>query len=110
MVNTMKWLLLSLVLCSGSALANGDAAAGKDKSTTCQACHGADGNGIDPMYPKLSGQYASYLEQALRDYKSGERSNPIMAGFSATLSEQDIEDLAAYYASMESQLTDMAGN
>ena len=110
MVNTMKWILLSLMLSSGAAMAGGDASAGEGKSTTCQACHGADGNGIDPMYPKLSGQYASYLEQALKDYKSGARSNPIMAGFSATLSEEDIEDLAAYYASMESQLTDLDGN
>ena len=110
MVKTMKWLLLSMMLFSGIAMASGDASAGEGKSTACQACHGADGNGIDPTFPKLAGQYANYLEQALKDYQSGARSNPIMAGFVATLSEEDIADLSAYYASKDSQLTDLSGN
>jgi cytochrome c553 len=65
----------------------------------CQACHGMDGNSASPDYPKIGGQYPDYLSKALRDYKSGARKNPIMAGFAGTLSKQDIENLAEYYSS-----------
>lgn len=65
----------------------------------CQACHGIDGNAPIADNPKLGGQYADYLAKALRDYQSGLRKNPIMAGFVDKLSNQDIENLAAYYAS-----------
>ena len=84
-----------------SALAKGNPAAGKEKSATCQACHGLDGKAIDPSYPNLAGQYASYMEKALRDYRDGRRTNMIMAPMAAGLSNQDIEDLAAWYASQE---------
>jgi len=86
------------------ALAGGDPAAGESKSTTCVACHGQDGLGTSSEFPILAGQYASYLEQALNQYKDGSRKNAIMAGFAAGLSEQDIKDLAAYYAAMSSGL------
>ncbi|HAO32028.1 MAG TPA: cytochrome c4, partial [Candidatus Competibacteraceae bacterium] len=83
------------------ALAAGDPAAGKAKSATCAACHTADGNSINPQYPKLAGQSADYLFKQLQDYKSGARANPIMLGMVAPLSPQDMEDLAAYYASQQ---------
>ncbi len=70
----------------------------------CQACHGADGNGILPTYPRLAGQYADYMVKALKDYKEGKRggaNGALMTGLAATLSEQDMQDLAAYYANME---------
>ncbi len=76
----------------------GDRAAGEQKSAVCQACHGADGNGIDPQYPRLAAQYGDYMVKVLKDYKSGDRISAIMAGFAAALSEQDMRDLAAYYA------------
>jgi len=77
-----------------------DVAAGQAKAREiCQACHGLDGNSQTPDYPKLAGQYPDYLAKALRDYKSGARKNPIMAGFAGALSSKDIEDLAAYYSS-----------
>lgn len=85
--------------------AGGDAENGKALSATCAACHGADGNSTIPTNPILAGQYESYLIRALSDYKSGDRSNAIMAGFAAGLSEQDIKDLAAYFSSQESTLT-----
>lgn len=81
------------------------AAAGKEKSATCAACHGIDGNGENITYPILAGQYASYLEAALKDYRSGKRQNGIMAGFAAALTIEDIRDLAAYYASQEGGLS-----
>ena len=77
-----------------------DLAAGQAKAKEiCQACHGLDGNSAVADYPKLGGQYPDYLAKALRDYKSGARKNPIMAGFAGALTAQDIDNLAAYYAS-----------
>lgn len=92
---------LSALLLAGSATVAyaADVAAGKAKVTeVCQACHGMDGNSQTPDYPKLGGQYPDYLAKALRDYKSGLRKNAIMAGFAGTLSPQDIDNIAAYYA------------
>ena len=98
---------LALIVTTG-AWAKGDPQAGEAKATACQACHGADGNGIAPIYPKLAGQYQDYLAKALEDYRSGARANAIMAGFATTLSDEDIQDLAAFYAAMDSELTDLA--
>lgn len=99
-MNIIKIMIVgALVVFSSVVVAGGDPAAGKSKSTTCAACHGADGNSVIPTNPRLAGQHADYLVQALKDYKSGARSNPIMVGMAAALSEQDILDLAAYYAS-----------
>ncbi|MCB1876210.1 MAG: cytochrome c [Chromatiales bacterium] len=88
-------------LASGSALAMGDAEAGKAKSTVCAGCHGADGNSTIPGNPRLAGQYATYIVRALSDYKSGARKNPVMAGFAAGLSDEDMHNLAAYFSSQK---------
>ncbi len=77
----------------------GDATAGKAKSVTCAACHGADGNGNISLYPRLAGQHQDYLRKALGDYQSGARKNPIMGGMAKPLSSQDVADLASYFAS-----------
>ena len=91
-------LLAALGAPAGAAAA--DLAAGKAKATeVCQACHGIDGNSPTADFPKIGGQYPDYLAKALRDYKSGLRKNPIMAGFAQPLSSHDIDNLAAYYAS-----------
>lgn len=82
-------------------LTEGDAEAGKSKAGTCVACHGQDGNSATPMYPKIAGQHPGYLVDQLKAYKSGERQNAVMQGMVSTLSEQDMQDLAAYYASQE---------
>lgn len=86
---------------SGAALVEGDPEAGKTKSVSCQSCHGADGNSLNPMWPKLAGQNASYIKKQLQDFKSGLRSNPIMSPMAAKLSDEDIKDLAVYYASQQ---------
>lgn len=100
----------ALALSFGTAFAaNGNIAAGKTKAVACEACHGADGNGIAPNYPALAGQYQDYLEQALHEYKSGERNNAIMNGMAAPLSEQDIKDITAFFASLPSKLSDLHG-
>ncbi len=80
---------------------------GKEKANqVCAACHGQDGNTpIDPSYPKLAGQHRDYLEHALRDYQADRRKNPIMGAQAKPLSREDIENLAAYYASLPGQLS-----
>ena len=90
------------------AFAKGNADKGKQKAAqVCAACHGADGNKpSDPTQPILAGQHYDYLVRALTDYKIGRRNNPIMKGFAGQLSKQDIEDLAAWFASQKSQLHD----
>lgn len=77
-----------------------DPKAGQQKAGPCQACHGADGNGTSPQFPRLAGQHADYLAHALMQYKTGERKNPVMAPFAQPLSQRDMEDLAAYFASL----------
>lgn len=76
----------------------GDSAAGEGKAAVCAACHGMDGNSVDPQYPKLAGQHERYTARHLALYKSGERDNPIMLGFAAMLSPQDMRDIGAYFA------------
>jgi len=88
----------ALALCAYSAQAAGNPEAGKQKSQVCQSCHGADGNSTNAQFPRLAGQYPDYLVQALSEYKSGARKNAIMAGFAATLSERDMQDIASYFA------------
>ena len=82
-----------------------DAAAGKAKSATCAACHGADGNSATPDFPRLAGQHADYLQRALLDYQLGNRKNPIMQGQVANLSRQDMSDLAACFSSQSGLAT-----
>ncbi|HZQ60538.1 MAG TPA: cytochrome c [Casimicrobiaceae bacterium] len=97
----MKTLLAGFIIgaLSASTCLAADIAAGEQKAKQiCAACHGLDGNSQVPDYPKLGGQYPDYLAKALRDYKSGLRKNPIMAGMAAPLTPQDIENVAAYYA------------
>lgn len=78
--------------------AKGNYEAGKAKSTTCAACHGADGVSTIPSFPKLAGQQRDYLYHALKDYKSGKRNNPLMAEQVKNLSDADMLDLAMYFS------------
>ena len=99
-MRNLRLLLAATVLGWTAAASTADLQAGATKAQEiCQACHGLDGNSKVPDYPKLGGQRPDYLAKALRDYKSGQRKNAIMAGFAGTLSAADIENLAAYYSS-----------
>jgi len=99
-----------LAFASAQVLANGNIENGKQKAATCFACHGADGNSVDPQYPRLAGQYNAYLVQVLHEYKDGQRNNAIMKGMDATLSDQDIEDIAAYFSSLPTKLDTLKGH
>jgi cytochrome c553 len=81
------------------AVKPGDATAGQAKAAVCGACHGLDGNSSDAQYPKLAGQSEQYIVRQLTDFKAGKRQNPIMLGMATPLSEQDMHDIGAYFAS-----------
>jgi len=98
-----KWLVFATVfsLAGGfsQAQAAGDAAAGKAKSASCAGCHGADGNSVNPEWPNLAGQGGGYIAKQLHDFKGGKRENATMAPMAAPLTDADMDDLAAYFAS-----------
>ncbi len=94
---------LIFLLFSSSLFAVGDVAAGKQKAQVCAACHGVDGNSTTPAWPKLAGQHESYLIKQLMDFKAGNRENAQMAPMVANLTDQDIEDLAAWFASQKTK-------
>jgi cytochrome c553 len=101
-------IALGALLCAGLAHAEtpattllGNAKDGEAKAAACGACHGMDGNSADATYPKLAGQNESYTARQLAQFKSGKRVNPVMAPFAASLSEQDMHDLGAFFASKQ---------
>lgn len=94
-------ILFTSVLSSAFA---GDIEKGKEKSVTCAACHGSAGVSMNPEWPKLAGQHAKYLETQLYEFQKGpdgSRNNAIMYGIALALSKEDIEDISAYYASLD---------
>lgn len=98
----MKKIILSAFLVLGlssTAMAQGDAEAGKGKSAVCAACHGPTGTSAIPMYPDLAGQHGAYIVKQLKAFKDGSRVDPTMAPMAAGLSDQDMDDLAAYFSS-----------
>ncbi|MGX5735712.1 c-type cytochrome [Bosea thiooxidans] len=92
---------VSDLLAPGTSLAAGDPKAGRKKALQCQTCHGLDGVSKLPEAPHLGGQVETYLVKALNDYKSGARTNEMMSVVASPLSDSDIADLAAWYASIE---------
>lgn len=104
---THRLLGAAALVAMASAASAADIAKGREKADqVCAACHGKDGNTpIDPSYPRLAGQSADYLLQALTDYKSESRKNAIMAGQAKPLTRAEMRDLAAFYASLPGQLT-----
>lgn len=97
-------LLLATTIASANTLVDGNAKAGKMKSAVCAACHAADGNSTIAQYPKLAGQHATYLLQQLKHFKSGKRDSAIMRVQVASLSVQDMKDLAVYFATQPMQI------
>ncbi len=98
----MSYLGAILLALSGLVVSVASAAdinAGKEKSAVCAACHGADGNSSNPIWPSLAGQHASYTYKQLMDFKEGRRVNASMTGMAAILSEEDMKNIAAYYES-----------
>ena len=104
---------------SSAGLPDGHVDAGKKLASTknaetgqaCVDCHGADGNKpLDPTYPKIGGQYTSYLEHALQAYRKGDREHALMGSQAKSLTDQQIADLGAYFGSQPGQLRDLHGS
>lgn len=98
MISIRIALILALTFISASALA-GDIEAGKIKSAMCASCHGVNGISMSPLWPNLAGQKEQYLIKQIKAFRDGTRQDPMMAPMVAALSDADIENLAAYYAS-----------
>ncbi|MBU2114146.1 MAG: cytochrome c [Gammaproteobacteria bacterium] len=96
----MKYLIFTLGLLLSSQAIAADVAAGKAKSMVCAACHGANGISIIPDYPNLAGQKVKYLESSIKAYRDGERKNGIMSPMASGLTDTDIANIAAYFASL----------
>lgn len=106
-------LALASLPASADSLVDGSAEAGKAKSITCAACHGAAGNSVNPMWPNLAGQNAPYLVAQLKAFQPGEdgkatRSDPLMTSMAMPLSDQDIRDLAVYFESLPAAVNSVA--
>ena len=100
------FLLLCALWFSGLVLANsetaaGDIAKGQEKSATCQGCHGPDGNSLSDEWPNLAQQHAGYLSKQLHNFQSGARKDPTMTSMAATVNDEDIKDIAAYFNSQK---------
>lgn len=96
-----KKLSISLAILSFSFIAHaGDIEAGKARSNTCVACHGSKGISGNSVWPNLAGQKEAYLALQLKAYRDGERQNPLMTPMAQGLSDEDIDNLAAYYSSL----------
>ncbi len=93
--------VLAMAALATSVQAAGDPAAGKAKAGTCAACHGAAGIAAMDMYPNLAGQKQGYLVKQLKAFRDGKRKDPVMGAMAKALSDQDITNLAAYYASLK---------
>lgn len=109
----MNKILISLLVSlgiTGVAHAAGDAAAGQQKTAVCAACHSADGNSVAPNFPKLAGQNENYLLKQLKDIKGGSRTVLEMTGLLDAMSEQDLADIAAYFASQNVQVGQAAAD
>ena len=91
-------MLAACLLAAGQALAAGNAANGQAKAAVCGACHGVDGNSVNPEWPSLAGQLPEYIVKQLHDFKANRRNNELMSPMAQPLGKEDIEDLAAYFS------------
>lgn len=97
---TAAFLLLWIVAAAQPARAAGDAKAGASKAVVCSACHGSQGISGNPLWPSLAGQHQPYLEKQIKAFRDGDRVEPTMQPFVASLSDQDIADIAAHFAGL----------
>jgi cytochrome c553 len=101
-MRSLKFTLgAALIACAFLAQAGGNATEGQEKAAACGGCHGEDGNGAAPIFPKLAGQHPSYIYKQLMDFKTQKRVEPTMNAMAEPLSEDDMQDLAAFYASQK---------
>ncbi len=100
MKRTYGFLMFIAILSVSSVTNAADVEAGKAKSAVCAACHGADGIGLNDLWPNLKGQKPGYITKQLKAFRAGERKDPLMSPMAAPLTDEDIENLAAYFSSL----------
>ena len=98
--SSVKCTVLLLAIAFGGTAMADDMAAAEKARTLCAGCHGPDGISVNPLWPSLAGQHAQYLAKAMGDYKSGARNEPTMSAIAATLTDAELEALAAHYANL----------
>lgn len=98
-----KWIIACVAILLSVSVVHADSAA--EKTQVCSACHGAQGVSVNPQWPNLAGQNATYLAAQIRAFRDGERDNPAMAPFVASLTDADAEAIAQHYAAMELPVT-----
>lgn len=103
MINTAKYLSISLLFILSTSSFAGDIAKGKAKAAICAACHGPAGISVNPIWPNLAGQKEQYLIKQIKAFKTGIRKDPSMAPMVAPLTDEDIKNLAAYFSSLKCQ-------
>ena len=91
---------VAFVAAGSQAMAAGDAAAGKEKAASCAGCHGVNGISPNDQWPNLAGQKAGYLSKQIKAFRDGQRNDPMMSNMVKTLSDQDADDIAAYYSGL----------
>lgn len=96
-----KLAVFTLCVLTSSMTFAADIEAGKAKTALCATCHGVDGIAISPIYPNLKGQNAQYLVKSMKAYKSGDRNDPVMSPMAATINDDDMENIAAYFESLK---------
>ncbi len=99
---TLGMLMSAFGIANAQSLVDGDAATGQARSITCAACHGAEGNSANPLWPNLAGQHASYIKNQLGAFKEGKRVNALMSSQAMLLSDEDMANLAVYYEGLAS--------
>lgn len=92
------FVLVTVFLLASSPVMAADAAAGKTKAAVCAACHGPDGNSPNPLWPNLAGQQDQYLVKQMKAFRDGDRKDPLMSPMAAALSDEDIDNLAAFFS------------
>jgi len=102
--NSLYVLAVTVLLTASLDSIAADPDAGKQKAQICAACHGADGNSTNPDWPKLAGQHSEYLVKQLSDFKAGNRQNPQMSAMIASLSQEDMADIAAWFDSQTTKI------
>jgi cytochrome c553 len=98
-MKSILFVVMAALMFASSSVMAGDAAAGKAKSAICAACHGVDGISMNPLWPNLKGQKEQYLIKQIKAFRDGTRKDPSMQPMVASLSDEDIENLAAYFSS-----------
>ena len=107
-LGTCLALALTAAPAAAQSLVDGDASVGQARSVTCVACHGGDGNSVNPLWPNIAGQHATYTAETLIAFREGKRYDPVMTNQAMLLAEEDIDDIAVYFEGLQAAVQSVA--